>query len=79
MFHRIVRSISFQERVNNFDVHFPFRICKHHFGKAVRRALQKELKNTYRAPDKAYASMDFSGRGFILEEDFLASIVIQRL
>jgi len=33
----------------------------------------------YRGPEKAYSSMDFSGRGYITEEDFLNSVVIKRL
>jgi hypothetical protein len=37
----------------------------------VRTSLKKELRNLYRAPEKAYSSMDFYGRGYITEEDFL--------
>ena len=38
--------------------------------------VQKELRNIYRGPDKAYSSMDFYGRGYITEQDFLNSIVM---
>ena len=41
--------------------------------------MKKELRNIFRGPDKAYASMDFYGKGFITEEDFLNSIVITRI
>jgi hypothetical protein len=41
--------------------------------------LKKELKNIFRAPERAYASMDFYGRGYITEEDFLGCIVMQRI
>jgi len=41
--------------------------------------LKKELRNIFRGPDKAYSSMDFYGKGFITEEDFLNSIVITRI
>lgn len=41
--------------------------------------MQRELKNVFRAPDYAYSSMDFSGRGLITEEDFMASIAITRV
>ena len=41
--------------------------------------MKKELRNTFRAPERAYSSMDFYGRGYITEEDFLQSIVMQRI
>ena len=41
--------------------------------------LRKELRNIYRSPDKAYASMDFTGKGDIKEHDFLASLVVSRI
>ena len=37
------------------------------------------MRNTYRGPDKAYASMDFTGKGYITEEDFLNSLIISRI
>ncbi len=36
------------------------------------------MRNLYRGPDRAYSSMDFSGIGFITEEDFLKSIVASK-
>ena len=54
-------------------------MCKHHLSKAVCITLRKELKNLYRAPDKAYSSMDFTGIGYICEDDFLKSLVITRI
>lgn len=30
----------------------------------------KEFRNLYRSPEVAYASLDFSGKGFITQEDF---------
>ena len=41
--------------------------------------MRKELKNTYRGPDKAYGSMDYTGRGFISQDDFLSSMVCTRI
>jgi hypothetical protein len=41
--------------------------------------LRKEMRNIYRAPERAYASMDFTGKGEISEEDFLSSLIISRL
>ena len=54
----------------------PFRrgYCKKHFTRAVRVELRKAFRNLYRAADKAYSSMDFTGIGYIAEEDFLNSM-----
>ena len=41
-------------------------------------ALRREFRNVYRGPDKAYASMDFSGVGHISEEGFLGSLVVRQ-
>jgi hypothetical protein len=41
--------------------------------------LKKELRNIYRSSEKAYASMDFTGKGYIMEDDFLNSLVITRV
>ena len=54
-------------------------MCKQHFCQQVKTVLRKELRNIFRAPERAYASMDFYGRGYITEEDFLNSIVLQRI
>ncbi len=43
------------------------------------KTLRKELRNLYRGPDKAYATMDFTGIGSITEEDFLKSMVVKRM
>jgi len=53
--------------------------CKKHFSDMVLKILRKELRNIYRGPDKAYSAMDFSGVGFITEEDFMQSIVVTRV
>ena len=45
----------------------------------MKLALRKELRNIFRGPDKAYASMDFTGKGYITEDDFLNSFVINRI
>ena len=37
------------------------------------------MKNIYRGPEKAYAALDFTGRGYILEEDMLSSNVMPRI
>ena len=41
-------------------------------------SLRREFRNVYRGPDKAYASMDFTGVGHISEESFLGSMVIKQ-
>jgi len=33
----------------------------------------------YRNSEYAYSSMDFSGKGFITEQDFLGSKIVQKL
>lgn len=33
----------------------------------------------YRAPEKAYAAMDFTGRGYITDDDFLNSMILNRI
>ena len=47
--------------------------------RAVLNVLKKELRNTYRGAEKAYASMDFTGKGFINSEDFLSSLICTRI
>lgn len=37
------------------------------------------MRNLYRGPDKAYASMDFTGVGYITETDFLNSMICKRV
>jgi hypothetical protein len=41
--------------------------------------LRKELRNLYQGAEKAYAAMDFTGKGFINEEAFLESFVMKRI
>jgi len=45
----------------------------------VKSVLKREMKNIFRAPERAYASMDFYGRGYITEEDFLNCIIMTRI
>jgi hypothetical protein len=40
--------------------------------------LRKQFRNIYRAADKAYSSMDFTGVGHIKKEDFLNSMACQK-
>ena len=54
-------------------------MCKHHFCNKVKTSLRKELRNIYRGPEKAYSSMDFTGRGYITEEDFICNLVVKRI
>lgn len=42
-------------------------------------ALRKEIRNTYRGPDKAYSTLDFYGTGSIKEADFFNSIIPSRV
>ena len=37
------------------------------------------MREIYRGPEKAYASMDFTGKGYITEDDFLQSLIVQRI
>lgn len=39
----------------------------------------KEFRNLYWSPEDAYGSIDFQGRAFIKEEDFLNSLVFNRV
>jgi hypothetical protein len=41
--------------------------------------LRKEIRNLYRGPDKAYAALDFTGVGYVTEQDFLNSLIIKRI
>jgi len=63
-------------------------ICKHHLANNVKRALRKEIKNAFRGSEKvsnlshnrqAYGSFDFTGKGYITEDDFFSSSVLQRV
>ena len=37
------------------------------------------MRDLYRGPDKAYASMDFTGVGIITEDIFLQSFIVKKL
>lgn len=68
--HQIAKDLTTRMRKYNRSlvliyINYSFRLCKHHLSKAVLCILKKEMRNTYRGPDKAYASMDFSGKGHI--------------
>lgn len=54
-------------------------LCKKHFQASILSMMRKELRNVYRGPDKAYASMDFTGVGHITEGDFTSSLTIKNL
>jgi hypothetical protein len=56
-----------------------YSLCKLHFCKLIRIILAKELRKLYKSPQDAYGSIDFTGKGFITEQDFLQSLVIQRV
>lgn len=56
-----------------------YRICKRHFQSAILNALKREIKNVFRNPDYAYASMDFTGVGTITEEILLNSIIFKKI
>ena len=45
----------------------------------MKKALRKAFKSIFQGPEKAYGSMDFSGRGYMTEEDVLSSIVMSRI
>ena len=45
----------------------------------MKQALRKALKNIYRGPDKAYAALDFGGKGYITEDMFMQSSVMDRI
>ena len=45
----------------------------------MKSTIKKEICNIFRHPERAYATMDFHGRGYITEEDFLCCIVMKRI
>jgi|LauGreDrversion4_2_1035121.scaffolds.fasta_scaffold150089_1 hypothetical protein len=54
-------------------------LCKNHFTRAIRVELRKVFRNLYRAADKAYSSMDFTGVGYIIKEDFLNCMACSKI
>ena len=57
---------------------FQKNLCKHHFSSFVKKVISKQLQKMYRGPENAFNSMDFSGRGYILEEDLLSKYFLLR-
>ena len=53
-------------------------LCKHHFAMKIKQQLQRAIIKTYRIPENAFNQMDFSGRGYILQEDFLNKYMLLR-
>jgi hypothetical protein len=53
-------------------------VCKHHFVHKVRANVRAVLKSIYRGPENAFAAMDFSGRGYVTEEDLLNPTILAR-
>jgi hypothetical protein len=45
----------------------------------IKHYLKKSFKDLYRGSDKAYGSMDFTGKGYIDESAFLENLVITRI
>jgi hypothetical protein len=43
------------------------------------KEMRRVIRNLYRAADRAYAALDFTGTGEITEKDFLDSIICKRL
>lgn len=43
------------------------------------KILRKELRNVYRGPDKAYASIDFTGIGSFTQDDFMNSMIVKKI
>lgn len=68
-----------QSLVFTYEFILSIRLCRHHFCNKVKASLRKELRNVYRGPEKAYSSMDFTGRGYITEEDFINNLVLTRI
>jgi hypothetical protein len=42
-----------------------FRLCKKHFLDVLKRKVRMEFKKVYRAPEAAFAALDFTGKGKI--------------
>ncbi len=40
--------------------------------------MSKEFRDLYRAPETAYANLDFKGQGYITRENLMDSIVVKR-
>jgi hypothetical protein len=53
-------------------------LCKHHFVHKVRSNVRAVLKSIYRGPENAFAAMDFSGRGYVTEEDLISTNLLAR-
>ena len=51
----------------------------HHFVNKVKSNFRKQMAATFRIAEIAYNSMDFTGIGYITEEDLLNSKVIKKL
>jgi hypothetical protein len=41
--------------------------------------MRREIRNLYRGPDRAYAALDFTGVGYVTEQDFLSSMICKRM
>jgi hypothetical protein len=43
------------------------------------KKIRREIRNLYRGADRAYNALDFSGVGYITENDFLNSLICKRM
>jgi len=51
-------------------------LCKHHYSQRIKQQLQRTIVKTYRNPEYAFTSIDFTGRGFILEDELLNKFLL---
>lgn len=41
--------------------------------------MSREFRDLFRSPESAYTTLDFNGKGYVTQEDFLNCIVVKRL
>ncbi|CDW79951.1 px domain containing protein [Stylonychia lemnae] len=56
-----------------------FSLCKQHFCHQMKLVFAKEFRDLYRSSEVAYASLDFTGKGFITQADFTQSVAVQNI
>jgi hypothetical protein len=54
-------------------------MCKHHFCNKIKKLMRLYFKRMYRGPEQAWATLDFTGRGYMLPEDILNNAVMNTM
>lgn len=58
---------------------FKRKFCKKHYFDDIKIDLQLTMKNMYKTPEFAFCDIDFSGKGFVTEEEFFNTLLIYKL